>query len=90
MSTANAAIGSRGASTPSTNASPTTKTPTPASAERPASRSTDARTIGVSRTPKRRSATTRAAGVQTPPGTYLASIESISAWRATRYGIRIP
>ena len=63
-------------------ANPTTKTPTPASAESPASSMIDASTTGVSLTPKRRSATTRAVGVQTPPGMYLASIESISACSA--------
>ena len=63
-------------------ASPTTKTPTPASAESPASSRIDASTTGVSLTPNRRSATTRAVGVQMPPGMYLASIESISACSA--------
>ena len=43
--------------------------------------------LGVSVTPApRRSATVRAAGVQTPPGRYLASIETISACSARRYG----
>ena len=37
------------------------------------------------RDPVRRIATTRAAGVQTPPGTYFASIETISACSAIRY-----
>ncbi len=36
-------------------------------------------------TPARRAATTRAAGVHTPPGTYFASIETISARSATGY-----
>ena len=35
--------------------------------------------------PARRAATTRAAGVQTPPGTYFASIETISARSAAGY-----
>ena len=70
--------------------SPTTKTMTPATAEIPASSRIDASTTGVSLTPKRRSATTRAVGVQTPPGMYFASIESISDCSATRYGTRIP
>ena len=71
-------------------ASPTRKTPTPESAESPASSRIDASTTGVSLTPKRRSATTRAVGVQTPPGMYFASIESISDCSATMYGTRIP
>ena len=70
--------------------SPTTKTMTPATAEIPASSRIDASTTGVSLTPNRRSATTRAVGVQTPPGMYFASIESISDCSATRYGTRIP
>ena len=50
----------------------------------------DASTRGVSVTPPpRRSATVRAAGVQTPPGRYFASIETISACSATRYDTRI-
>ena len=36
-------------------------------------------------TPARRAATTRAAGVQTPPGMYFASIETISARSAAGY-----
>jgi hypothetical protein len=32
----------------------------------------------------------RARGVQTPPGTYFASIDAISACRASRYGTWIP
>jgi hypothetical protein len=39
----------------------------------------DARITGVSTIPARRIATTRAAGVHTPPGTYFASIDTISA-----------
>jgi hypothetical protein len=40
--------------------------------------------------PARRAATTRAAGVQTPPGTYFASIETISARSAAGYEMRCP
>ena len=64
--------------------SETTNTATPAIAERPASSAIDPSTSGVLRTPTLRTATTRAAGVQTPPGMYLASIESISARSAVR------
>src|SRR5579862_1987729 len=75
---ANSTIGAIGAFTPCTQISDTTKTSTPATAERPASTAIAAVTSGASATPARRSATTRAAGVQTPPGTYFASIETIS------------
>ena len=61
------------------------KTITPEIAESAASTRIDARTVGVSVTSAAlRSAIARAAGVQTPPGRYLASIETISAWSATR------
>ena len=54
-------------------------------AERIASSRIEASTVAVSVTPAvRRSATVRAAGVHTPPGTYFASIETISACNATR------
>ena len=83
--------GSRGALTPRTQARLTTKTITPEIADSAASTKIDVRTVGVSVTPPPlRSAIVRAAGVQTPPGKYLASIETISDWRATRYGTRIP
>ena len=49
-----------------------------------------ASTTEFSVTPARRTATRRAAGVQTPPGTYFASIESISAPSTVRYPSRIP
>ena len=88
--TAKAATGSSGTSAPPMITSPTTKTMTPATAESPATSRIVARTTGVSLTPKRRSATTRAVGVQTPPGMYFASIDSISDCSATRYGTRIP
>ena len=77
--TANTTSGAIGASTPFTHASDTTKTTTPATAEMPASTRIDTVTSAASVTPARRAATTRAAGVQTPPGTYFASIETISA-----------
>ncbi len=51
----------------------------------PASSSIDAVTSAPSVTPARRAATTRAAGVHTPPGTYFASIETISARSAAGY-----
>ncbi len=84
------ASGTSGASPAPTRVRLATKTITPAIAERPASSAIDASTSDVCGTPNRRIATTRAAGVQTPPGTYLASIESISACTATVYGTRIP
>ena len=71
--------GQTGASTPETNGRLAASTITPATAERPASSRIVASTTEVLSTPARRAATTRAAGVQTPPGMYLASIESISA-----------
>src|SRR5206468_8808451 len=74
--------GAIGASTPSTHASETTKTSTPATAERPASTRIENVTSGALVMPARRAATTRAAGVQTPPGTYFASIDTISALSA--------
>ena len=81
----------RGALTPRTQARLTTKTITPEIAESAASTKIEVRTFGVSVTPApRRSATVRAAGVQTPPGRYLASIETISACSARRYGTAIP
>ena len=49
-----AASGSSGTSAPPMITSPTRKTPTPATAESPASSRIDASTIGVSLTPKRR------------------------------------
>ena len=83
--TANAISGAIGAFTPFTQASDTTKTTTPATAEMPASTRIDTVTSAASVTPARRAATTRAAGVQTPPGTYFASIETISARSAAGY-----
>ena len=74
-----------GASTPLTQASETTNTITPATAEMPASSSIDAATSAPSVTPARFAATTRAAGVHTPPGMYFASIDTISARRAAGY-----
>jgi hypothetical protein len=82
--------GAIGALTPSTQASETTKTMTPATAETPASISIDSVTSAASLIPARRAATTRAAGVQTPPGTYFASIETISARSACGYEIEKP
>ena len=77
--------GASGASTPRTHARLTTRTITPETADSSASSRIDAITVAVSVTPAvRRSATVRAAGVQTPPGTYLASIDTISACSATR------
>ena len=77
---------SGGASTSSIHARLTTKTITPEIADSIASTRIEASTVGVSVTPAdRRSATVRAAGVQTPPGRYFASIETISALRAGRY-----
>ena len=77
--------GASGASTPRTQARLTTSTITPETAESTASSRIEASTGAVSVTPAvLRSATVRAAGVQTPPGTYLASIETISACSATR------
>ena len=78
-SRANATTGQSGASTPGTNGRLMTSTSTPATAESPASSRIVASTTELLSTPARRTATTRAAGVQTPPGMYLASIESISA-----------
>jgi hypothetical protein len=89
-STAKPISGGSGASTPWTHARLTTKTITPEIADSAASTRIDASTVGVSVTPPaRRRAIARAAGVQTPPGRYLASIETISACSATRYGTRI-
>src|SRR5262245_44628209 len=88
--TANTTSGQIGASTPSTQASEITKTITPATAEMPASTRIDIGTSPPSVTPDLRAATTRAAGVQTPPGTYFASIETISARSEPGYVIRIP
>ena len=65
--------------TPCTHASDTANTSTPATAESPASTSIADVTSAPSVTPARRIATTRAAGVHTPPGTYFASIDTISA-----------
>ena len=62
-----------------------TKTITPETAESPASIAIAAVTSPALLTPERRIATTRAAGVHTPPGTYFASIETISARSATGY-----
>ena len=77
--------GASGASTPRTQARLITKTSTPEIADSTASTRIDASTIGVFDSPvSRPSAATRAAGVQTPPGMYFASIETISAWSATR------
>ena len=87
--TPNASSGTSGAPTSSTKARPTTKTITPATAEIPASSRIDEVTSAASVTPERRTATTRAAGVQTPPGTYFATIDSISARSAAGYEIRI-
>ena len=78
-STAKPTTGQTGASTPSTKGRLAASTITPATAESPASSRIVARTTEVWSTPARRTATTRAAGVQTPPGMYFASIESISA-----------
>jgi hypothetical protein len=56
----------------------------PAIAESPASSRIEVTTTEVRRSPlARRSQKTRAAGVQIPPGMYFASIEAISACRAT-------
>src|SRR5579884_1629911 len=77
--TAKTTSGAIGASTPRTHASETTKTTTPATAEIPASTRIDTVTRVASVMPARRAATTRAAGVQTPPGMYFASVETISA-----------
>ena len=83
--------GGSGASTPRTQASETMKTITPEIADNAASTRIDASTVPVSVTPAaRRSATARAAGVHTPPGMYFASIDTISAWSATRYGTAMP
>ena len=76
-----------GASTDPTQASEITNTITPETADRPASSSIAAVTSAPSVTPTRRIATTRAAGVHTPPGTYFASIETISARSAPEYEI---
>ncbi len=60
-------------------------------AESAASTRIEASTVGVSVTPADlRSATVRAAGVHTPPGRYFASIETISACSAGRYGVWMP
>ncbi len=63
---------------------------TPATADSPASSTTEARIRAVSRMPTRRSAATRAAGTQTAPGMYLARIDAISACSARKYGMRSP
>ncbi len=82
----NSTSGSTGASTLCTHARLTTKTTIPESAERIASTRIDARMVPVAVSPvSRSSAATRAAGVQTPPGMYFASIETISACSAARY-----
>src|SRR6266446_7288132 len=88
--TANTTSGAIGASTPFTHASETTKTTTPATAEMPASTRIETVTRAASLTPARRIATTRAAGVHTPPGTYFASIETISELSAVPYEILTP
>ena len=72
------------ASTPETNGRLAASTITPATAESPASSRIVASTTDVLSTPARRAATTRAAGVQTPPGMYFASIDTISACNPTR------
>ena len=84
-SNANVISAQSGASTPFTQRRLITKTITPEIADSAASTRIDARTVGVSVTfAPRRSASVRAAGVQTPPGMYFASIETISACSATR------
>ena len=77
-----------GRSTSGANGSESANTITPAMAERPASYPTDAST-GPAGMPSRLVATTRAAGVQTPPGMYFASIDSISAPSASAYPMRM-
>src|ERR1700688_1683899 len=87
---ANNTSGTTGASTFLTQARLTTKTTIPDRAERSASRTIDARIVPVAVSPvSRSSAVTRAAGVHTPPGTYFASIETISDWSAARYDTRM-
>src|ERR1051326_8299265 len=81
----NTTSGAIGASTPLTQASEMTNTITPDTADMPASISIADVTSAPSVTPARRMATTRAAGVQTPPGTYFASMETISERSATGY-----
>ena len=84
MTTPKTAIGTIGPLTPCTHASDTANTSTPATAESPASTSIADVTSAPSVTPARRIATTRAAGVHTPPGTYFASIDTISARKRDR------
>ena len=88
-SSANPTSGHVGASTDSTMVRLTTNTSTPATAESPASSAIEPRICELSLTPVRRTATTRAAAVQTPPGMYFASIETISACSATGYESRM-
>ena len=83
-------MGMTGPLTPRTHTSEIANTSTPATAEIPASTSIAAVTSAASLTPARRIATTRAAGVHTPPGTYFASIETISELSAVGYEIRTP
>src|SRR5579864_9084519 len=90
MTTPKTPIGMTGPLTPRTQAREIANTSTPATADRPASISIAAVTSAVSFTPARRIATTRAAGVHTPPGTYFASIETISELSAVAYEIFTP